>query len=79
MADDELRNLLRENNYTLILDEVISVIDKVGVSPSEMRLLLDKGLVKMENNKVVWTASKVEYEYGVFDRIKLLAQAGTLF
>ncbi|GAB0170842.1 hypothetical protein LSPCS325_42790 [Lysinibacillus sp. CTST325] len=55
------------------------MIDKVGVSPSEMRLLLDKGLVKMENNKVVWTASKVEYEYGVFDRIKLLAQAGTLF
>lgn len=79
MADDELRYLLRENNYTLILDEVISVIDKAGVSPSDMRLLLDKGLVKMENNKVVWTASEIEYEYGVFDRIKLLAQAGTLF
>lgn len=78
-ADDELRDLLRANNYTLILDEVINVIDKAGVSPSDMRILLDKGFVEMECNRVVWTAKDHEYEYGVFDRIKLLAQAGTLF
>lgn len=79
MADDELRELLRANNYTLVLDEVMSVIDKAGVSPSDMRILLDKGFVELDGNRVVWKAEDHQYEYGVFDRIKLLAQAGTLF
>lgn len=79
MADDELRDLLRENNYTLILDEVISVIDNARVSHADMRLLLDRGFIKIDKHRVVWTASEAEYDYGVHDHIKLQAQAGTLY
>ena len=64
MADDELRYLLRENNYTLILDEVISVIDKAGVSPSDMRLLLDKGLVKWRTTKSFGLRAKLNMSTG---------------
>ncbi|AWE07896.1 hypothetical protein DCE79_11085 [Lysinibacillus sp. 2017] len=79
MADDELRDLLRENNYTLILDEVISVIDNAKVSHADMRLLLDRGFIKIVNHRVVWKASEAEYDHGVHDHIKLQAQAGTLY
>ncbi|WP_241747043.1 DEAD/DEAH box helicase family protein [Lysinibacillus sphaericus] len=79
MADVELRELLRENNYTLILDEVMSVIDNASVSPSDMRLLMERGFIKIENHRVVWNANEAEYEYGVYDHIKLQAQAGTLY
>lgn len=79
MADDELRELLRENNYTLILDEVINVIDKASVSPSDMRILLEIGFITIENNQVQWVATEEQYAYGEYDRIKNLAQAGTLF
>lgn len=79
MADDELRELLRRNNYTLILDEVINVIDKASVSPSDMRVLLDIGFITIENNQVHWIATEEQYAYGEYDRIKNLAKAGTLF
>lgn len=79
MADDELRRLLRENNYTLILDEAMSVIDKASVSPSDMRLLLERGFIKIENHRVIWVATQCEYEYGVHDQIRLQAEAGTLY
>jgi len=79
MADDELRELLRKNNYTLILDEVMSVIDRASVSPSDMRILLDIGFITIENNQVQWIATEEQYAYGEYDRIKNLAKAGTLF
>ncbi|MGG4042360.1 hypothetical protein [Bacillus smithii] len=79
MADDELIELLQTSNYTLILDEVMDVIEKASVSPSDMRLLLDKEYIKIVNNRVEWVAPEIEYEYGRFDDIKLLAKAGNLF
>lgn len=79
MADDELIELLNGANYTLILDEVMDVIEKATVSPSDMRLLLDKQYIKIEDNLVKWIAPEMEYEYGRFDDIKLLANAGNLF
>lgn len=79
MADDELIELLELSNYTLILDEVMDVIDKAKISSSDMRLLLDKGIIKIDNNRVIWTASRVEYEQGRFDDIRILAEAGNLY
>jgi hypothetical protein len=79
MADDELIELLEASNYTLILDEVMDVIEKASVSPADIRLLLDKGYIKIVDNRVEWLASEIEYDYGRFDDIKLLAKAGNLF
>jgi len=79
MADDELIELLEASNYTLILDEVMDVIEKASVSPSDMRILRDKKYINIVDNRVEWTAPDLEYEYGRFDDIKLLAKAGNLF
>lgn len=79
MADDELIELLEASDYTLILDEVMDVIDKATVSSSDMRILLDKEFIKIEDNRVEWTATAAEYEGGRFDDIRLLAEAGNLY
>lgn len=79
MADDELISLLQASNYTLVLDEVMDVISKASVSPSDMRLLLAKKYIEVNNKRIQWIAPEIEYEYGVFDNIKLLAQAGNLY
>lgn len=79
MADDELIEMIEASEYTLILDEVMDVIDKAAVSPSDMRLLLEKNFITIENNSVKWIAPAAEYEYGRFDDIKMLAQAGNLY
>src|SRR5690606_33987587 len=35
--------------------------------------------IKIVDNRVEWLASEIEYDYGRFDDIKLLAKAGNLF
>ena len=79
MADDELIEMIESSDYTLILDEVMDVIDKATVSPSDMRILLEKKFIEIIDNKVNWIAPAVEYEYGRFDDIKMLAEAGNLY
>lgn len=79
MADDELMDLLEDSDYTLILDEVMDVIDKATVSSSDMRILLDKNFITLEDNAVKWTATSIEYESGRFDDVRLLAEAGNLY
>src|SRR5699024_5896461 len=79
MADDELIEMIEASGYTLILDEVMDVIDKAAVSPSDMRILLEKRFIEINDNKVDWIAPAAEYEYGRFDDIKMLAEAGNLY
>lgn len=79
MADDELIEMIEASGYTLILDEVMDVIDKAAVSPSDMRILLEKRFIEIDDNKVDWIAPAAEYEYGRFDDIKMLAEAGNLY
>lgn len=80
MADDELRELLRINNYTLILDEVMNVVEKSTVSKYDMELLEERGFIEYDKTgRVQWVAKDSIYEYGVYDHIKLRAQAGTLY
>jgi len=79
MADGELIEILEASDYTLILDEVMDVIDKAAVSPSDMRLLLDRDIIKIEGNQVKWDDPEMIYEWGQFDNIRLLAEAGNLY
>ncbi|KFN01635.1 hypothetical protein D0U04_08790 [Bacillus clarus] len=77
MADDELIELLTDAGYTLILDEVMDVIEKAGINSHDIKALLDLEYVEVVDNKVRWVYS--EYISGRFYDIKLLANAGNLF
>lgn len=79
LADDELIELLETSDYTLILDEVMDVIDKAQVSPSDMRLLIKDEIIRIEGNRVIWDDPNMLYEWGQFDNIRLLAEAGNLY
>lgn len=77
MADDELIELLTGAGYTLILDEVMNVIEKASINNHDIKALLDLEYVKVIDNKVQWIYD--EYVSGRFYDIKLLANAGNLF
>ncbi|MFA4137038.1 MULTISPECIES: hypothetical protein [unclassified Brevibacillus] len=77
-ADDELVELLTDAGYTLILDEVMDVIDVANISQQDIRILLDAKKIEVnEEKRVVWASD--EYVEGRFSDIKLFAKAGTLF
>ena len=76
--DSETYELIKNSNYTLILDEVMNVIDVKKISLSDFNILLEQNLIKIEENtnKIIW----IDKEYsGEFDNIKLLAQNDNLY
>ncbi|NQX61825.1 hypothetical protein [Paenibacillus qinlingensis] len=76
-ADDELIELLTDAGYTLLLDEVMDVIDRAPISASDIRTLIDSGRIEVRDTRVYWISD--DYTDGRFDDIKLLAKAGNLF
>lgn len=77
-ADDELLEMLKWEDYTLIIDEVFEVINEIGFKKSDFDLLVDNGLIeKGEYGKVIWRGDPA-YD-GRFIDIKEEALAGNLY
>lgn len=76
-ADDELIDLLAEAGYTLILDEVMDVIEIANITRQDIEILVESGKVTIEDSRVIWISE--EYVEGRFFDIKQLARAGNLF
>lgn len=79
LFDDETIRLIEMNGYTLILDEVVSPIELNTISPSDIRTMLAMEYIEIVDNRIIWTDKLMNYEYGYYDTVKKLAQAGTLF
>ncbi|MED1801995.1 DEAD/DEAH box helicase family protein [Brevibacillus porteri] len=45
MANAETRELIRSNNYTLVLDEVMNVIEQVPLKKDDLKLLFEAGVI----------------------------------
>jgi hypothetical protein len=76
-ADDELIELLRGAGYSLILDEVMDVIEPVNIKRDDIRILLDGNKIEIVENRIIW--KEPEYDADRFSDIKLYAEAENLF
>jgi hypothetical protein len=67
MSNSETRKLLQAHNYTLILDEVLNVINQVDLRKHSLALLKDAGAIFIEEDKngikyVRWNEDKRDYD-----------------
>jgi hypothetical protein len=79
MVDEELLDLLRWENYTLIVDEVMDVISVLqGLRRDDIPVLLDSGLINIsEKSQVIWKADpKMDTKYNF---VRDYALAGNLY
>jgi hypothetical protein len=76
-ADDELVELLTDSGYTLILDEVMDVIEPVNVNASDIKKLEASGDIELDGTKVVWKGDP--HDDSRYRDIRMLSQAGNLF
>lgn len=76
-VDNEVYELLKSSNYTLILDEVMNVIETYKVTSDDFNLLVKQKIIEIDNNnKIIW----LDKEYtGKFIDIKLLAENDNLY
>ena len=77
-ADDELIELLEYDNYTLIVDEVMDVLNSFQLKKSDLQTLVDSNLVQVEEDKSVSWIGDSDYS-GRYDDIKDSATSGNLF
>lgn len=57
LADDELMELLKWHSYTLIVDEVMDVIEQIPLKRDDLPVLLKSGFIEIseETQAVTWT------------------------
>jgi len=73
--DEEVLELLRGAGYTLILDEVLNVINEYPISKSDMKLLLKGDLCSIYNNILKWNDSCYT---GKFQELKVMSDIGNI-
>lgn len=76
---DEIIDICRANNYTLIMDESIEVISEHYITPSDITVLKKYYVNIDENtNMLKWKEEKSDY-FGVFSKEKKLCSLNSLF
>lgn len=78
MATSETKELLKANRYTLIMDEVLNVIELIPLKKSDLKLLLEANAIeicKKDNGLkyIHWNEEKIHYDtqYNNIKRISL--------
>lgn len=61
-ANDETKELILSGNYTLILDEVMEVVEHLQVKTHDLTTLFDSNLIYVEDGFVKWNEDKRDYE-----------------
>ncbi len=75
--DEEVIELCRTLNYTLIMDEVAEVVQEYDISSDDINVLLAEFCYLSDNGKLTWKEEKQNYR-GKFEEIKNLCNLGGL-
>lgn len=76
--DEKTRENIINGHYTLILDEVINVIEPYNIQKDDIPLLKDSGCITIdEDGFVVWNKEKLGYDTK-YNEIKVLAESRSL-
>ena len=81
--DEELIDLCRQLNYTLIMDEVTDVVEEYKISDADLNLLNDRYIRKdEETHQIIWIEQEDEPDKGYqgrFEDVRNLCKFGCLF
>lgn len=76
-VDSDIRELIEMENYILILDEVLDVIEQVDITKDDLKMLMDNEIIKVNSiGKVSW--EQKNYIEGHFEGLRNLAYLGNL-
>ena len=65
LSNEITKELIKSDNYVLILDEVMDVLEEVRLKNDDIKLLLDNDIIRVDannNNLVIWNEEKIELD-----------------
>lgn len=78
LMDKQLLELIDEMKYILILDEVLNVINRIGITKSDIEILSETNTIEIDNNTGIVKWIDENYR-GKFETLKHLAKNDNLF
>lgn len=78
LCDDELLDLIDNERYTLILDEVLNVINPISITKHDLGFLIDGKVIEVDKETGAINWLKDEYK-GKFEELKHLSKNDNLF
>lgn len=79
-ADEEIIELLKISNYTLILDEVMNVVDQFDLNKDDLRLLMDNEMILVdEKTGLIRWNEEGKYQDTEYNEIKVLSKTENLY
>lgn len=76
-STETTKKLIESNDYILILDEVMDVIEQVHLKKNDIELMMSENLITIKNGYVIWNPEKLEYD-SRYNDIKNMALNHTL-
>ncbi|MCL2798104.1 MAG: hypothetical protein FWD58_08650 [Firmicutes bacterium] len=73
---DETKRLIREQGYTLVLDEVIDVFQPLRINGGDVDLLLRHNIAIHKDNEIIW--SDEDYSGVLFSEVKQMSKSKNL-
>lgn len=62
--DENIIKVLKEHKYTLILDEVAQVVEEINISPDDVRMLINEGVIIINKDKrIIWSDNEYDGEF----------------
>jgi len=61
-ANEETKELIHAGNYTLILDEVMDVVEQLEIKKNDLELLFKNELIYVEDGFIRWNEDKKDYD-----------------
>ena len=62
--DENIIKVLKEHKYTLILDEVAQVVEEINISPDDIRMLINEGVIIINKDKrIIWSDDEYDGEF----------------
>ena len=62
--DENIMRVLKEHNYTLILDEVAEVVEQVDISNNDIQILINEKIISVDENKRIrWIDDSYDGEF----------------
>ena len=79
MSTETTKELLKANNYILILDEVMNVVEQVPLKKDDLSVLLKSDSITIQDNGLVqWNEDKRNFE-SKYDDIKIMCKSNSVF
>ena len=79
MSTETTKELLQSNNYILILDEVMNVVEQIPLKKDDLSILLKSDLIIIQDNGLVqWNEDKHNCE-SKYDDIKIMCKNNSVF